>query len=85
VERGKSDRLDAISVARAALQHGLDGFPAAQLDGPELDLRLLVDHRERLSAIASNSTARCCAPARLVARAQAARRRPVFKEVVDAH
>ena len=27
---------------------GLDALPAAQLDGPELDLRLLVDHRERL-------------------------------------
>jgi transposase len=47
-ERGKSDRLDAIAVARAALQEGLDAFPAAHLDGPELDLRLLVDHRERL-------------------------------------
>jgi transposase len=35
-------------VARAALQEGLESFPAAQLDGPELDLRLLVDHRERL-------------------------------------
>jgi hypothetical protein len=30
-------------VARAALQEGLDAFPA-----PKLDLRLLVDHRERL-------------------------------------
>jgi transposase len=48
-ERGKSDRLDAIAVARAALQEGLDAFPAAHLDGPELDLRLLVDHRERLT------------------------------------
>jgi transposase len=47
-ERGKSDRLDAIAVARAALQHGLESFPTAHLDGPELDLRLLVDHRERL-------------------------------------
>ena len=47
-ERGKSDRLDAVAVARAALQHGLESFPVAQLAGPELDLRLLVDHRERL-------------------------------------
>jgi transposase len=47
-QRGKSDPIDALSVARAALQEGLDAFPAAQLDGPELDLRLLVDHRERL-------------------------------------
>src|ERR671937_2558574 len=47
-ERGKSDPIDALNVARAALQEGLEAFPAAQLDGPELDLRLLVDHRERL-------------------------------------
>jgi transposase len=47
-QRGKSDGIDAINVARAALREGLDTFPAAHLDGPELDLRLLVDHRERL-------------------------------------
>ena len=47
-QRGKSDAIDALNVARAALREGLDGFPAAHLDGPELDLRLLVDHRERL-------------------------------------
>src|SRR5215210_8570584 len=47
-QRGKSDPIDALNVARGALQEGLDAFPAAQLDGPELDLRLLVDHRERL-------------------------------------
>jgi transposase len=47
-QRGKSDPIDALGVARAALQEGLECFPAAQLDGPELDLRLLVDHRERL-------------------------------------
>src|SRR5919204_5834691 len=47
-ERGKSDPIDALNVARAALQEGLASFPAAHLDGPELDLRLLVDHRERL-------------------------------------
>jgi len=47
-QRGKSDAIDALHVARAVLQEGLDSFPAAHLDGPELDLRLLVDHRERL-------------------------------------
>ena len=47
-ERGKSDAIDALNVARAALQEGLGGFPMARLEGPELDLRLLVDHRERL-------------------------------------
>src|SRR5215218_2584127 len=47
-QRGKSDAIDALTVARAALQEGLQSLPAAHLDGPELDLRLLVDHRERL-------------------------------------
>src|SRR5215207_9257583 len=56
--RGKSDSIDAIAVARAALREGLDGLPAARLDGPELDLRLLVDHRERLvrQRVALNNT-----------------------------
>src|SRR3954447_24217110 len=39
-QRGKSDSIDALNVARAAVQEGLESFPAAQLDGPELDLRL---------------------------------------------
>src|SRR5918992_3422803 len=47
-QRGKSDPIDALTVARVALQEGLESFPTAHLDGPELDLRLLVDHRERL-------------------------------------
>src|SRR3954466_5326855 len=57
-DRGKSDSIDAIAVARAALREGLDALPAAQLDGPELDLRLLVDHRERLirQRVALNNT-----------------------------
>jgi transposase len=57
-DRGKSDRIDAISVARAALAAGLETLPSAALDGPELDLRLLVDHRERLvrTRVALNNT-----------------------------
>jgi transposase len=47
-ERGKSDVIDAIAVARAALREGVDRLPAAVLAGVELDIRLLVDHRERL-------------------------------------
>jgi transposase len=56
--RGKSDSIDALAVARAALREGLDALPAAQLQGPELDLRLLVDHRERLvhQRVALNNT-----------------------------
>ena len=49
-ERGKSDLIDAVQVARAALREGLHTLPVAQLAGPELDVRLLVDHRERLVA-----------------------------------
>jgi transposase len=57
-ERGKSDQIDAIAVARAALAAGIDTLPTAALAGPELDLRLLVDHRERLvrTRVALNST-----------------------------
>src|SRR5215216_671766 len=47
-ERGKSDRIDAVAVARAALAEGIETLPTAALAGPELDIRLLVDHRERL-------------------------------------
>ena len=56
--RGKSDGIDALAVARAALREGLETLPAAHLDGPELDLRLLVDHRERLvrARVAVNNT-----------------------------
>ena len=47
-DRGKSDRIDAIAVARAALREGVDRLPVAELAGRELEIRLLVDHRERL-------------------------------------
>jgi transposase len=47
-ERGKSDLIDALAVARAALREGIDRLPIAELAGVELDIRLLVDHRERL-------------------------------------
>ena len=50
-DRGKSDRIDAIAVARAALREGLERLPVAELAGVELDIRLLVDHRERLVRI----------------------------------
>jgi transposase len=45
---GKSDPIDALAVARAALRE--PGLPAARLEGPERELRLLVDHREDLVA-----------------------------------
>lgn len=49
-ERGKSDPIDSLAVARAALMQGVDSLPMARLEGPELELRLLVDHRDRLVA-----------------------------------
>jgi transposase len=44
--RGKSDPIDALAVARAAIRE--PDLPEARLDGPEHDLRLLVDYREKL-------------------------------------
>ena len=45
-EQGKSDPIDALAVARAALRE--PDLPVAHLDGPARDLKLLVDHREDL-------------------------------------
>lgn len=43
---GKSDPIDALAVARAALRE--PDLPAARLDGETRQVRLLVDHREDL-------------------------------------
>jgi transposase len=45
-ERGKSDAVDAVAVARAALRE--PNLPVAQLAGPEREIRLLHDHRADL-------------------------------------
>lgn len=45
---GKSDPIDALAVARAALRE--PGLPTAQLDPAAREIRLLVDHREDLIA-----------------------------------
>ena len=45
-ERGKSDPIDALAVARVALRE--PDLPVARLDGPTRDIRLLTDHRETL-------------------------------------
>jgi transposase len=45
---GKSDPIDALAVARAALRE--PSLPIARLDGVEREVRLLVDHREDLVA-----------------------------------
>lgn len=43
---GKSDPIDALAVAHAALRS--PDLPEAHLEGPERELRMLVDHREDL-------------------------------------
>jgi transposase len=45
-EPGKSDPIDALAVARAALRE--PDLPVACLPGPEREVRLLIDHREDL-------------------------------------
>ena len=45
-QAGKSDPIDALAVARAALRE--PDLPVAQLDGPSREIRLLVDYRESL-------------------------------------
>ena len=45
---GKSDPIDALAVARAALREGPETLPAAHLDEDALELKLLLDHREDL-------------------------------------
>jgi transposase len=45
-ERGKSDAIDAVAVARAALRE--PALPAAALEGAWREIRLLLDHREDL-------------------------------------
>jgi transposase len=47
-ERGKSDAIDALAVARAALRE--PSLPVARLAGAEREIRLLVDHRDDLVA-----------------------------------
>ncbi len=43
---GKSDPIDALAVARVVLRE--PDLPKATLDGPDREVRLLVDHREDL-------------------------------------
>jgi len=46
--RGKSDPIDALAIARAALREGPETLPGAHLDEAALELKLLLDHREDL-------------------------------------
>jgi transposase len=49
-EPGKSDQIDALAVARAVVKDGIEAFPAAYLDRPAMEIRLLSDHRQHLVA-----------------------------------
>jgi transposase len=53
---GKSDPIDALAVARAVLRE--PDLPVAALDGPERQVRLLVDHREDLVGERTRAIAR---------------------------
>ncbi len=58
-QRGKSDCIDAVNVARAALREGLETFPAAHLDGPNLICGCWSTTANASSITASSSTTRC--------------------------
>lgn len=47
-DRGKSDLIDALAVARAALQDGISILPEATVDEQAEEIKLLLDHREDL-------------------------------------
>lgn len=47
-QAGKSDPIDALAVARAALEEGIQTLPSAVLDGRAREIKLLLDHREDL-------------------------------------
>jgi transposase len=49
-QRGKSDPIDSLAVARAALEEGIDTLPTARLEGPAREIKLLLDHREDIVA-----------------------------------
>jgi transposase len=49
-ERGKSDEIDALAVARAVVKDGVEQFPLAYLNEPAMEIRLLFDHRADLVA-----------------------------------
>ncbi len=47
---GKSDQIDALAVARAVVEDGVQQFPVAYLNGQAIEIRLLLDHRGDLVA-----------------------------------
>jgi transposase len=55
---GKSDPIDAMAIARAALREGPETLPPAHLDEGAMELKLLLDHREDLVSARSEDQCR---------------------------
>jgi transposase len=49
-ERGKSDEIDALAVARAVVKDGVEQFPVAYLNERAMEICLFFDHRADLVA-----------------------------------
>jgi transposase len=47
---GKSDEIDAVAAARAAIREGIENLPVAGLDEQAFAIRLVHDHRQQLVA-----------------------------------
>lgn len=55
---GKSDPIDALAIARAALAEGPDRLPVATVDEQALEIKLLLDHHDDLIAMRTNAQRR---------------------------
>ena len=55
---GKSDPIDALAIARAALAEGPDRLPGASVDEQALEIKLLLDHHDDLVASRSDDQRR---------------------------
>ncbi len=47
-EPGKSDPIDAIVIALAAIREGVESFPVAFLDERAMEILVLCDYRDQL-------------------------------------
>ncbi len=55
---GKSDPIDALAIARAALAEGPERLPVASVDEQALEIKLLLDHHDDLVAARSDDQRR---------------------------
>lgn len=55
---GKSDAIDALAIARAALAEGPDRLPAATVDERAFEIKLLLDHHDDLVSARSSDQRR---------------------------